>query len=481
MTVNPTRRASRPLVAGVALVLAVGLGTAPAQAAETTAPGVLATTALAAALASRSADSPPTGDTPGDQPLPGYTISNPTLAPIVVGGQPTLVLQGTHNHAGFIFEVPNNWNGDLVMWAHGYRGQDHVLTTEVPKFGLREQILGQGRAWASSSYYANGFDVRAGVLSTKDLATLIRTSTAPKGRNYIAGESMGGYVIGRSLEQYPNFYAGALPLCGVLGDQTLLDGYLDYQLVAQALTGVSAYPIPADYLTNAVPRMQVATGLAGLKPGGPDTTNDLGKQLRQITINRTGGPRPGVEQAFAVWKDYLFGLATINGGDSPARRPVQLATNVGTQYAPNAPVDVNATVLRVAPENPTERNSTGLTEVPKIAGRPNVPVLSLHGIGDMQVPFAQEQIYYREAVANSQGHLVVQRAIRTSGHCEFSPTEVGTAFNDLVNWVSSAVVPRGDVTTTPVILAEANYGCRFSDPAAYASGTGTRRLYAACS
>ena len=49
---------------------------------------------------------------------------------------------------------------------------------------------------------------------------------------------MGGYVIGRSLEQYPGFYAGALPMCGVLGDQTLFDFFLDYNLVAQDLAGV---------------------------------------------------------------------------------------------------------------------------------------------------------------------------------------------------------------------------------------------------
>ena len=104
-------------------MLLAWLGTGPARAAETTAPGVLASKALAAALASPTAAS--SRDTPGDQPLPGYTISNPKLDPIGVGGQTTLVLQGTYNH------------GDLVMWAHGYRGQDYVLTTEAHRFGLR--------------------------------------------------------------------------------------------------------------------------------------------------------------------------------------------------------------------------------------------------------------------------------------------------------------------------------------------------------
>ena len=48
-------------------------------------------------------------------------------------------------------------------------------------------------------------------------------------RTYVAGVSMGGHVIGRSLEQYPRFYDGALPMCGVLGDQELFDYFLELQ------------------------------------------------------------------------------------------------------------------------------------------------------------------------------------------------------------------------------------------------------------
>src|SRR5262245_24598690 len=109
---------------------------------------------------------------PGDQPLPPYTIINPPLAPAIVGGQPTTVRQGTHEHAAFIIEVPPAWNGDLVMWAHGFRGQGTVLTVDPPAFELRQRLLEQGYAWAASSYAGNGYDIRTGVQSTKALADL---------------------------------------------------------------------------------------------------------------------------------------------------------------------------------------------------------------------------------------------------------------------------------------------------------------------
>jgi hypothetical protein len=454
MLTSSTRLLRRLLAAGATLTLAAGLaGAAPAAAA---------------------------GPDDGTQPLPGYTISNPPLAPLVIDGATTTVRQGVHAHAGFIIEAPARWNGDLVMWAHGYRGQGTVLSPEPPGYDLRQRMLAQGYAWASSSYDRNGYDIRSGVLGTRELADFFAGTVQRPRRVLIAGVSMGGHIIGRSLEQYPGYYDGALPMCGVLGDQELFDFFLDYNLVAQALAGVRAYPTPDDYLTNAVPRIQVALGLADLKPGGPDTTNDLGKQLRAVTVERSGGPRPGADAAFAVWKDFLFSITTTDGGDSPAQRPGQLATNLLTRYSPNSPVNLNATVQRVAPENLWQRLSPTLTEVPRISGRPTVPVLSLHDLGDLFVPFGMEQDYARDVAWHGRSRLVVQRAIRAAQHCEFSPAEAGAAWDDLVSWVRTGKRPAGDAVTDRKAVAAPDFGCRFSDPAAWAAGSGTRRLYAPC-
>jgi hypothetical protein len=93
----------------------------------------------------------------GEQPTPG---------PEVIGGKPTRVLQGIHRHAAYTIEVPAKWNGRLAMWAHGYRGTGTVLTVDLPDFSLRGRILQDGYARAASSYYANGYDVRAVVTTT---------------------------------------------------------------------------------------------------------------------------------------------------------------------------------------------------------------------------------------------------------------------------------------------------------------------------
>ncbi len=424
-----------------------------------------------------------------DQPLPPYTIVNPPLAPALVNGQPTTVTQGVHAHAAFIIEVPPVWNGELVMWAHGFRGQGTVLFVDPPAFGLRQRLLDQGYAWAASSYAGNGYDIRTGVLTTKDLADHFASTVERPKRTYIAGVSMGGHIIGRSLEQYPGFYAGALPMCGVMGDQFEFDYLADYNLVAQALAGVSAYPIPTTYLSAGGPvsQMNAALGTTTLSLANQEPANALGKQWRDIVIERSGGTRPGTTAAFAFWKNRLFAITTpasVPTKDSTvAQFPGKISTNVLTRYKPNTPVDVNATVLRIKPEELLERLSPFLTQIPQINGRPRVPVLSLHGLGDLFVPFSHERRYALDAALHLQSGKVVQRAIRTIEHCEFSPNEVGKAWDDLVNWVVNGAKPAGDNMLRDDVVADPNYGCTFSDPAAYSAPppfNGTRPLYPAC-
>ncbi|SDG56575.1 hypothetical protein SAMN05216553_109105 [Lentzea fradiae] len=417
--------------------------------------------ALSLLLVLTAAPAATAGERGGDRPLPGYTIVNPPLAPATVGGKPTKVLQGVHSHSAYIIEVPPRWNGRLTLWAHGYRGDGDVLTVDTPPYGLRQRWLDEGYAWAASSYYRNDYDVRAGVTTTRELASLFARKVQRPEKVFLAGVSMGGHVIARSLEQYPGFYAGALPMCGVLGDHELFDYFLSYHLVAQALTGIRAYPLPPDYSTDVVPRIRQA--LAGHED-----------QFRAIAINLSGGDRPGSEAAYAYWEDFLFGLVTSSDAPSLAENPLQIATNLKTHYRPNGPVNVDRTVHRARPANPVARATPGLTQIPAVRGLPSAPVVSLHGIGDMFVPFSMEQDYRDDVARSGRTHLVVQRAIRTVDHCEFSPAEVGAAWSDLTAWVDRGTRPSGDDVRR---TGDPRFGCRFSDR--LATG-GTRALFPAC-
>jgi hypothetical protein len=91
---------------------------------------------------------------------------------------------------------------------------------------------------------------------------------------------------------------------------------------------------------------------------------------------RSGGPLPGAEASFAVWRDYLFGLATQPSGTSLSQDPGQVVTNLRTRYTPNAPVNVDRTVQLVRPADPADRHSPRLSAVPRILGRPTAKVIT---------------------------------------------------------------------------------------------------------
>ena len=88
--------------------------------------------------------------------------------------------------------------------------------------------------------------------------------------------------------------------------------------------------------------------------------------------------------------------------------------------------------------------------------------MTLHTLGDLFVPFSMEQIYARRAIEVGTDDLLVQRAIRGRGHCEFGAAEVATGFGDLVNWVVKQVKPQGDDILDPATVAAPNFGCKFT-------------------
>ena len=102
----------------------------------------------------------------------------------------------------------------------------------------------------------NYYDVRAGVEDTNALANAFvsiagknsRTLATPT-KTYITGHSMGGHITGAAIEDEAAAtainkvkYAGAVPMCGVMGDTELFNQFAAMQVTAQALAGVPAYP-----------------------------------------------------------------------------------------------------------------------------------------------------------------------------------------------------------------------------------------------
>ncbi len=395
-----------------------------------------------------------------DRP-PGWFVDETKLPFGALPGATTTRLWGVHGAAGYRVEVPADWNRRLVLWAHGFRGSGLELT--VDNHPLRAWLIANGYAWAASSYSRNGYDVTSGVQDTHDLTTFFNGLVGRPEFTYITGASMGGHVTAAAIEQYPQAYDGAMPICGVVGDYELFDFFLDYMLSAQTLAGLDAqFPAPAEWSSVTVP--QITSTLAAAWPFG--LTVD-GEHLKALTELRSGGERPLFDAAWAAWATFLLGSPSVGDGTVP-NSPGIVVDNTDAVYqfdtdpalSPEEQ-EFNDSIPRIA-QDPQGRVVRGMNNVPVVNGRTTVPVLTLHDLGDLFVPFLMEQVYARRVADNGGSGLLVQRAIRGVGHCDFTAAELTTGFADLVNWVEDGTRPAGDDVLDPAVVADPFYGCSFT-------------------
>ncbi len=400
-----------------------------------------------------------------------FFIDPATLPFAASAGTSTTRYWGISNGAGWRIEVPDNWNGDLVLYAHGYAGTGAQLFVGTPAF-IRDYLIANRYAWAASSYRANGYVPGVGAEDTNDLVKIFKdvrlpNGKAPKlGRVYLYGVSMGGHVVGNMIERWrSNSFAGALPVCGVMGDNELFDFFQDMYLLAETLTGhTPIVPTPADYYTNPQRGWLVTKTLLGTP--FPTVLTPAGTLFKQMIENLSGGDRPVYDQGFVGPNGgdfaFNFGSAVASPGRENESTVYQFDTD--PTLLPEEQ-QFNATIVRV-PLDSDIRDQNGIfntaTSSPALNANFKIPVLTLHTLGDLFVPFSMEQIYRRRAIEDGTSDRLVQRAIRGRGHCEFTSSEVSSAFADLVTWVVFGVTPQGDDILTPATVAAPNFGCRFT-------------------
>jgi hypothetical protein len=213
---------------------------------------------------------------------------------------------------------------------------------------------------------------------------------------------------------------------------------------------------------------------AALGPSFPFALNAAGQNFKGLVQMRSGGVRPLFEQGFVFWNgvagDFLFGLG-VGDGTLP-RSPGVAVQNIDVIYQFDAdptlsPAEsaLNAGVQRVVAD-PQGRHRNGLANVPPTTGNLKIPMLTLHTLGDLFVPFHMQQVYAQRVAQHGASGLLVQRATRDFGHCSFTPTELVSTFVDLVKWVDGGLKPAGDNVLDPAAVAAPDFGCTYTDKSA---------------
>ncbi|MHB8684542.1 MAG: alpha/beta hydrolase family protein [Dehalococcoidia bacterium] len=433
----------------------------------------LALAALALTLAACSGGSGPKGIAPAAQAAQAtpFSVATPLTLPVTpVAATYTVAdpkfdplpgaraIYGEDSGGAYQIEVPQAWNGDVVYFAHGFRGNIPQLIVSAPP--IRQFLVDHGYAWAASSFSQNGYAPGAGARDTYALRAVFAQKVGAPRHQYLYGQSMGGHVVAYSLEHYPTAYDGALSECGVVAGHEILDYFLSWGALAGYFSG-------ADFTSAATDAGLLGQRLKDTIPaalGLPGNLTAKGRAFEDAIENLTGGPRPFFEQGFALQYApnflVLLDAATHPGPGNAAADNARTLYRIDPGFGVTGP-RLNREIARVA-ANPAYTDRAAYPEFAPETGKIERPLLTLHGTGDLFVPISQELSYRKIVDAAGRGNLLVQRAIRRPGHCNFSPQEREQAFTDLVAWVTRGQKPAGDDLSGDLT----NVGLKFTTPLA---------------
>src|SRR5215472_14505257 len=193
--------------------------------------------------------------------------------------------EGVLGNAPYLINVPPDWNGGLVMYAHGYEGEGSgrgTARSEPLDFHLTER----GYAWAASGYRAWGYRPDWFLLDLLALrAHFINRFGQPRW-TVIHGKSMGGHISIASLELYPGVYQGALIEGGVIDGVGLADWFYAYTAAGQYFSDLPLLDTPSPEFDHLV----YTKWLAAM--GEPGYYTDRGRRFDSVVKYLAGGDVP---------------------------------------------------------------------------------------------------------------------------------------------------------------------------------------------
>jgi hypothetical protein len=413
-----------------------------------------------------------TGMPVGAQETMKAALPDTTVCPAPIADIATCYSAKHASGAYLLAAMPKNWNGHLIVFAHG---GPHIVpptaTTSQPDLAKYSIGVRQGFAWVASTYRREGYGVLAAAEDSEHARQFFVDRIARPRRTIFHGASWGG-LVGRKLVE--------VHAKGADGSTNYDGAFFNSGFVAGAPLG---YEFRADlrviyqYYCKNLPRPdEMQYPLWSGVPAGVKITL---KDLEALIDECTGISRPVAARTELQKQNLANILGVMRFPEGFLVRHMQAATlllreigerttkgrsafsNVGVRYIGSSNDDeLNRNVVRFAadPEALAALKADGAPN-----GTPTIPVLSIHSINDPQV-VVEVQSAYRETV-HAAGHAdrLVQAYTNENAHTGQSTPELGAALDALMQWIEKGVKP------TPQAIAA---GCErlratFEGPCSY--------------
>lgn len=388
--------------------------------------------------------------------LSGFLFTTIANAQTVLDGQ-------SDGGAYFRIVVPDAWNGDLVIWNHGFSlGAIGPVTDLGP---LVDVQLGEGYAVAASSYQQRGWAVFKTKNDLQNLVGAFKANFGKPDKVLLTGASLGGIVTVAGVEKaHLGNVAGAFTFCGANAGSRNWDAALDLRLVYDAVCdgvpGASipggAQGLPADsMLTNTDMALAVNACTGILTPPQFTTPEQSARLANILAVSQIP------ENFLLTTMGYVtFAMADLVHDNRKLNGKVG-TNNIGIDYGD---VAINNAIARVsAHKGAAKRLAKNYTPNGDVDSTKHV---ALHTDQDGLV-IVENQSEYASVAPPSKLTVAVAREVFPT-HCGHTPAEVVAGWEVLRGWVAGALQPSAAVIQGTCQQVELNPlfpgPCRF-DPA----------------
>ncbi|TMC54811.1 MAG: hypothetical protein E6J20_02455 [Chloroflexi bacterium] len=369
---------------------------------------------------------------------------------------------GTIGAAAYRIDVPAHWNGTLFLYSHGYVAPGSVGQAQAaPSAEASDWLHNNSYAAAGSAYSSSGWALED---AFKDQIALLDyfTKRVGKPKRVIAwGVSLGGIITAGLVQLYPDRFAAAMPLCGVLaGGIATWNTELDAAYAFKTLLAPSS-ALQLVHITDGAANLQLAEQIfnaAVATPQGRARLAMVGALIDLPGWFDPTQPEPaatdfgGQAQAQAMWESRVdFPFAFQYRTDIEQRAGGNPSWNSGVDYGrqllaspgrdevaalyTQASLDVNADIRALdagATIKADPAAAAYLDRYISFDGNLAVPMLSMHGTGDGLVIPPNESAYAQVVDGAKRQDMLRQVFVHRAGHCAFTAAETVAAFQVLV-------------------------------------------------
>ena len=370
---------------------------------------------------------------------------------------PSRHIDGKHaTGARWAIDVPEAWNGTLLLYARGYGSGPADQAPETAPRGMKDWLLSQGYALAASSYTGAGWALEEAPNDQIEVLDAFTREVGKPRRSIAWGNSMGGLVSVALAERHPQRFAGALPMCGSVSGSvgmlnTALDGAFAFRTLLAPDSELRLVNIDDDRVNG--DRAKRVLDAAWPTPQGRARVL-LAAALAQIpTWTDANSPEPAATdfeaQAEQIRKAFLMGVF-VPRTDQEQRAKGLYSWNTGVDYGQQLTRSGLLPLVRDAYARAgldLDKDLAQLAAAPRISAQPQsiaymrsnyvpsgalrIPLLTLQTVGDGATVPGTHGGYERIVREAGRSERLGQLWLQGAGHCTATPAEVATALRAL--------------------------------------------------